>query len=367
MNRKFLVTLLSCSSLFLFSHLPASGETTFTDQGGQTLTLSEPISKAVTIPIPSASMFIAMDGDTSRLAGMHRLSKSAMEGFLLGRFFPQALNIRDDVVGDGFMPNVETLAALDPDIVFQWGSWGEDIITPIRNAGLRVALFQYGTQEYLEGWISMFGAVLGKEEKAQAILDWHHATRESLEKAVAEIPRKERPRVLYLLRYASGLKVSGRDTYNDFSIRLAGGENVAKDAAQFAEVNEEQLILWDPEVILLNGFEKGVVPEDLYSNPKLASLSAVKNRRIYKMPLGGYRWDPPNQESPLMWQWLAMMLHPGKFDWNLQKEMTEKYRYLYGKEPAPQDFDQIFRVAMNKNSKNYERFLPSQEGVSRNP
>ena len=64
MNRKFLVTLLSCSSLFLFSHLPASGETTFTDQGGQTLTLSEPISKAVTIPIPSASMFIAMDGDT---------------------------------------------------------------------------------------------------------------------------------------------------------------------------------------------------------------------------------------------------------------------------------------------------------------
>ena len=146
----------------------------------------------------------------------------------MGRFFPQALNIRDDVVGDGFMPNVETLAALDPDIVFQWGSWGEDIITPIRNAGLRVALFQYGTQEYLEGWISMFGAVLGKEEKAQAILDWHHATRESLEKAVAEIPRKERPRVLYLLRYASGLKVSGRDTYNDFFHPPGGGRKCGK-------------------------------------------------------------------------------------------------------------------------------------------
>ncbi|HPQ38590.1 MAG TPA: ABC transporter substrate-binding protein [Synergistaceae bacterium] len=367
MCRKFLTALLGSCSLFLLSGLPASGETTFTDQGGQTITLSEPIQKAVTIPIPSASMFIALDGDTSRLAGMHRLSKSAMEGFLLGRFFPQALNIRDDVVGEGFMPNVETLAALNPDIVFQWGSWGEDIIEPIRNAGLRVALFKYGTQEYLEGWISMFGSVLGKEEKAHTILAWHHATRKKLETAVAEIPEEERPRVLYLLRYASGLKVSGRDTYNDFSIRLAGGKNVAKEAAQFAEVNEEQLILWDPEVILLNGFEKGVCPEDLYSNPKLASLSAVRNRRIYKMPLGGYRWDPPNQESPLMWQWLATVLHPEKFHWDLRKEMTEKYLYLYGKKPTSQDFEQIFRVAMNKSSSNYETFFLPEEGALQNP
>ena len=59
--------------------LPASGETVFTDQGGQEIVLSEPVQRAVTIPIPSASMFIAMDGDTSRLAGMHRLSKSAMK------------------------------------------------------------------------------------------------------------------------------------------------------------------------------------------------------------------------------------------------------------------------------------------------
>jgi iron complex transport system substrate-binding protein len=351
--------LLGTLSLLLWG-IPASGETVFTDQGGQEIVLSEPIQRAVTIPIPSASMFIAMDGGTSRLAGMHRLSKSAMKDFLLGRFFPEALDIRDDVVGEGFMPNVETLAALDPDIVFQWGSWGEDIITPIRNAGLRVALFQYGTQEYLEGWISMFGAVLGKEEKARTILDWHQNTRKKLEQEVAAIPQEERPRVLYLLRYAAGLQVSGRDTYNDFSIALAGGENAAREAAQFAEVNEEQLLLWDPEVILLNGFEKGVAPEDLYTNPKLASLSAVRNRRVYKMPLGGYRWDPPNQESPLMWQWLAMVLHPERFHWDLQKEMTEKYLYLYGKEPTHQDFEQIFQVAMNGDSLGYEKFLPQE-------
>lgn len=25
---------------------------------------------------------------------------------------------------------------------------------------------------------------------------------------------------------------------------------------------------------------------------------AVKSKRVYKVPLGGYRWDPPSQESP---------------------------------------------------------------------
>ena len=86
---------------------------------------------------------------------------------------------------------------------------------------------------------------------------------------------------------------------NNFYINLARGQNVASDMGMFVEVGVEQIIAWDPEVILLNGFEAKLSPHDVYNNELLADVSAVKNRRVYKMPLGGYRWDPPNQESPL--------------------------------------------------------------------
>ena len=104
--------------------------------------------------------------------------------------------------------------------------------------------------------------------------------------------------------------MAGKGTYNDFYINLTGGQNVGQDASGFVEVNVEQIMAWDPEVILLNGFEGDLTVDDVYDNPMLAGVSAVKNRRVYKIPLGGYRWDPPNQESPLMWEWLSMVLHP---------------------------------------------------------
>ncbi|PIE55550.1 MAG: ABC transporter substrate-binding protein [Dethiosulfovibrio peptidovorans] len=357
MNHRISAVVLSVCLLLLTTGAIAA-DTSFTDQAGNTVTLSKPVNKAVTIPIPSASMFIAIDG-THRLAGMHRLSKSAMDGFLLGTYFPEALKIRHDVVGEGFMPNAETLLAIDPDIVFQWGTQGERIVEPIRNAGLTVALFKYGTQEYLEGWLSMFGTILDKKDKSEAILAWHHDTRKALTKATAKIPETERPRVLYFLRYGSGLKVAGANTYNDFSISLAGGQNVAHDAAQFAEVNEEQILLWDPEIILINGFEKGVVPNDVYTNPKLASVSAVKNRRVYKMPLGGYRWDPPNQESPLAWKWLSMVFHPDRFHWNLRGEIAEKHKFLYNHIPSDDDLDMVLRMDINGDSAGYAIFNKS--------
>ena len=124
----------------------------------------------------------------------------------------------------------------------------------------------------------------------------------------------------------------------------------------FAQVGPEQIIAWDPEVILLNGFEKKLSPEDVYKNKLLADVSAVKNRRVYRMPIGGYRWDPPNQESPLTWLWLSQILHPKKFDWNLKNVIDQKYKEIYGQGIDDADFGKILRVKMNGTAANYDVF-----------
>ena len=71
----------------------------------------------------------------------------------------------------------------------------------------------------------------------------------------------------------------------------------------------EQVLRWDPEVILLGNFDPAM-PQDIYSDPVWQNISAVRSRRVYKVPLGGYRWDPPGQESPLMWHWLSDIAFP---------------------------------------------------------
>lgn len=39
-------------------------------------------------------------------------------------------------------------------------------------------------------------------------------------------------------------------------------------------------------------------------------LKAVKNKQVYKVPLGIYRWYPPNGDAPLVLKWMAQHNHP---------------------------------------------------------
>ena len=48
-------------------------------------------------------------------------------------------------------------------------------------------------------------------------------------------------------------------------------------------VDVEQVVAWDPDVILLGNFD-AAMPEDVYRSPAWRSLSAVRSRRVYKVP-----------------------------------------------------------------------------------
>ena len=236
------------------------------------------------------------------------------------------------------------------------GASGANVIGPLENAGLNTFLLMYGTQEDLESWITSFGKILGKEEKARKIIDWHKESLNEINGLTHIIPTDEKPRVLYFLRYLSSMMIAGSGTYNDFYLNFTGGTNVAADVKGFTEVSEEQIISWDPEIIYLNGFESSLTPEDVYSNPKLADVSAVKERKVYKLPLGGYRWDPPNQESPLMWKWMTMVNHPSRFNWDIREEIRSNYKWIYGKVPSDPQLDSILRLDLNGDSSSYEIF-----------
>lgn len=337
----------------------AADQIKFTDQRDRTVILEKEAERVVTIPIPAASVFIAVDGGTDRLAGMHQLSKTAIKGHILGRFFPDAVKIPSNITGKGFnfSPNIESLLALQPDLVFQWGHLNDDIIDPLINAGLNVALIRIGKEEFTRRWLKMMGAATGNEAKAARMIAWRDEVQSEIRAKTGKIAAGDRPRVLYFMNYLSSLRVAGGKSYNNFYIDLAGGKNAAAELGMFHEVSAEQIIAWDPEVILLNGFEHNLSPQNVYDNPLLADVSAVKNRRVYLMPLGGYRWDPPNQESPLTWLWLTSLLHPDLGGWNLAERIDKNYRFIYGQGVTEDDVRKILRFKANAAAPDYAKIM----------
>jgi len=331
---------------------------TITDQAGRTVTLNEPAERVVTIPMPMASTVIAIDGGPDRLVGMNPLSKTAILEGILGKIFPEAKDISSDVTAPNFIPNIEELAATNPELVVQWADYGADLVDPITNAGLNVVLISYGTEEKTKAYHQIVADAIGKPERAAAINSWRDTVAAEMREKTKDLADDQRPKVLYLGRAMENLTASGtKGNYNAWYIDLAGGVNASADVeGNGTTISPEQIAAWDPDVILLNSFEPQLGIDRIYNDPILSLTKAAQEKKVYKMPLGGYRWDPPSQESPLTWMWLGNLLHPEIFNYDLRAEMKKAYKTIYDYELTDEDIDGILWTEMQGDAPNYAQF-----------
>ena len=334
----------------------ASGAVSVLDQRGQRVVLAGPARRIVTIVIPAASLMVALDRGVSRLVGVNASAAQAIHEGVLGEMFPSALQLSGSVADDSFAPNVESILGLNPDLVIQWGDRGAEIIQPLENAGLTVAGLTYGTQADLETWISLFGALIGKPTRSRALLA-RMRQRLAAIRAVGT-GADQRPTILYFQRMRGGLKIGGRGSYNDFCIDLVGGTNPAAGLMDESGVDVEQVLAWNPDIIVVGNFDPATPEQDVYSVRAWQGLSAVRSRRVYKVPLGGYRWDPPSQESPLMWSWLRAIAHPtaDQPGSGLRAQMVADYQFLYDYTPSDAQINRILMIPLNAGSANYAQF-----------
>ena len=323
------------------------------DQKNRTIQFDNPVKRVVSIPIPAPSMFMAIDGHADKLVGVHQLTKTAMKGRFMGRLFPEVLQLPSDFVGGGFnfMPNVERVLSLKPDLVFQWGNYGDEIFDPLTNAGLNVAAIKIRNEQDTREWIRIMSTVLGKEDKALKMVNWREETMRAVKANSSKIEKKKN--ILYFRLFRNNLQVAGKGTYNDFYINLVGGVNPAAGNKGFYNVTPEQVVVWNPDIVLMNGFEPKLSPKNYIEHPVFSVTDAAINKTVYSMPLGGYRWDPPNQESPLTWMWLGMLTDSDQHKYSLRDEIKRSYKMLYETNPSDQDLNEILKMKMNAGSKGY--------------
>ena len=128
------------------------------------------------------------------------------------------------------------------------------------------------------------------------------------------------------------------------------------------EFTPEQALAWDPDIILLNAYERedvtgaDLTPADVYAHPILSQTRAALDRRVYKMPVGAVWWDSGNQESPLMWMWIAMLAQPEHFDFDLRGEIRQAFQSMYSYELSEAEIDTILHLDMHADAAGYDRF-----------
>ena len=119
-----------------------------------------------------------------------------------------------------------------------------------------------------------------------------------------------------------------------YEIRLCGGSLVGPEIGNgnFPEVTTEQLFAWDPEIILVDnhGNFPELVIKDMYKEgSKWASLQAVQNKQLHRIPAGIFFMDK-GTTTTLMLVWLATIIQPELFsDINVIEEIKYYYKEFY--------------------------------------
>jgi len=331
--------------------IPAlAAEITIEDQRGKTVTLAEPADSVVVFPKPMPFVYIAVDGSPVDLKAIHPATKAVMLDGIISEIFPELQNINTSVVSTGFVPNVEEVLKINPDVVVQWTSDDANLIEPMERVGLKVVGFGWGTRELSIGHLKLIGQISGNDDRVAKFLDWQNETLAALDKRLAPIPQEKRTTMVYIDTLANNEIAIFPSA--EFFFTAPGLRNLAVEAGVpggTAKITPETLLAWDPDIIVMNHYDVSQKPSDIYDNPIFASLKAVKDHRIFKKP----RLDPGSQEAPLIWEWMARIGYPEVFDFDVRADIRDYYAQTYGAELSEEQIDGVLNTEANASTPSY--------------
>ncbi len=299
------------------------------DQLGKTIELDGVPQRVATTIMPFPYIYYAVVGNSDNLIGCNPSSIVAYENSALKYMYPELAGANTSFVDTSFIVNVEELLKLKPDVVFQWNYMDEEI-AKMEAAGIKVVALQYGTLDDLETWIRIIGKMFQKEDRAEELISLFHENVDEVKEKIDTLTPEDFRNILIL---SDNMEVTGTG-FAKYWVENSGAINPAGElSGQELNVDMEQVLEWDPEIIYIGNFTE-LQPSDLLQN-KLSGqdwslVQAVKDGQVYKIPIGGYRWDPPGVETPLMIKWLAKIQHPQLFsDMDMRQEVKEFYQDVY--------------------------------------
>lgn len=250
-----------------------------------------------------------------------------------------SLNQALSVKGTTF--NAESLLAMKVDVVFV--SAGNRDAVALRQAGLPVVEMKFTDFDSMKRSLRTTAQVLGTPQAAKRAEDYIHYLDNHLQTIASKtesLAVQQRPRVLHI-QSLNPLKVDGSDTLIDQWIRAAGGRNAADGLkGNMQSVSAEQLLAWQPDVIILAA-SAGDISTSAYAS-QFALLDAVKRGRVWRNPAGVFPWDRYGTETALQIQWAAQKLHPPLFpNLNMVQATRDFYRRFFDYPLTPEEAQKI--------------------------
>jgi iron complex transport system substrate-binding protein len=265
---------------------------TVTDDLGRRITVPVVVKRSVsTAPSITEMVFAAGAGD--RLVGVTTFCDYPEEAGSIAK------------IGDTMTPNMETIVALNPDVVFvSTSSQLETFMGTLEQNGIAVYVTNPTTLDDVVNNLHDLGALFGTQQHTDALVA-------NLEQRVAgvkeSVSRGPEPRIFVQIS-KEPLFTVGRASFLNGVLETAGARSLTTDIeTAFPKLSKETASALNPEVIILSDSPDNQEPNDAFKNSP-----AVKNGRVYKINANILSRPGPRLVDAL--EQMAKLLHPEKFN-----------------------------------------------------
>jgi iron complex transport system substrate-binding protein len=247
------------------------------------------------------------------------------------------------ITGRGNTANLEVVLALKPDLILDVGSTAPTFVSLAtrvqEQTGIPYALLD-GRFDAIAPTYRKLGELVHRATQAEAHARYAEEIMTTIRSRLDRVPQSRRPRVYYA-RGPRGLETGLGGSINVETIEFLGAQNVAAERkGGLANVSVEQVLLWNPDVIV-------TIDQDFARNvrndPVWSSVAAVRSGRVHlspKMPFGWVDFPPSVNRLIGLW-WLAKILYPEQFAEDIRALTQDFYTRFYHVTPGNAQIDHV--------------------------
>ena len=193
--------------------------------------------------------------------------------------------------------------------------------------------------------ILFMGEIVGAQDKAKQLNDFNNKYLDIVHERSSQLSDSDK-RTVYYAQGDDGLQTNPSHSTHGQLIDLIGGVNVADSLNQgntttSVQVSMEQVISWNPDLIITNDAE---FYAKVYSDSNWGKLDAVKNKEVYLCPQSPFKWfDRPVGANMIIGvPWTAKVIYPDQYkDIDMVAATQEFYSNFYHIDLSNDDIKQM--------------------------
>ena len=318
---------------------PLPEKRTFTDSVGRTVEIPYTLDKvAVSGPLAQIVLF-ALCPD--KLVGIASQWDKTAAQYLKTEYYD--LPVLGQLYGGKGELNLETLLGSGAQAVIDVGEPKKTIVEDLdalqEQTGIPFVHITAATAAMGDAYRTL-GELLGMAEEAEALAAYCDRVYARTVEIAGSVEKKN---LLYITG-DQGLNVIARGSYHAEIIDLLSNNLAVVESPSSKgtgnEVDMEQILLWDPDVIL---FAPGSIYAAVKDRPEWQTVTAIQSGEYYEVPFGPYNWMgfPPSVQRYLGMLWMVQLLYPETAQYDLYAAVKEYYALFCHAELTLDQFDAL--------------------------